>query len=116
MGETKQPDPSHVGEFPNGYPRRLPDSIDDLKAVVTSGRVEFSERLRQIGIYAFRNPHQMAFFSIQEIATVTETSPSSVHRFAKTLGFADYGALRKIFQKHIADTARENNQEKSATS
>lgn len=64
--------------------------------------------MRQIGMYAFQHPHQMAFMTIQEIARATGTSASSVHRFAKTFGFDDYTALRRVFQKHIALTAREN--------
>lgn len=92
-----------------GHPANLPDSLDALKALVASGRVEFSDRIRQIGIYAFQHPHQMAFLTIQEIAKVTNTSSSSVHRFAKTIGFSDYTALRRIFQKHIASLARDSN-------
>ncbi|MFL5019159.1 MAG: MurR/RpiR family transcriptional regulator [Rhizobium sp.] len=89
-------------------PANAPDSLDDLKALVASGRVEFPDRMRQIGTYAFRHPHEVAFLSIQELAKVTETSPSSVHRFAKMVGFSDYGALRKLFQRHIAGLLRDN--------
>jgi DNA-binding MurR/RpiR family transcriptional regulator len=74
-------------------------SLESLKALVASGRVEFPERMKTIGVYAFRNPHEMAFESIQWIADAT--SPSSVHRFAKILRFSNYSELRKIFQRHI---------------
>nr|WP_272950165.1 hypothetical protein [Sinorhizobium meliloti] len=78
-----------------------------MKALVVSGRLEFPDRIKQIGVYALQHPHQMAFMTIQEIAQATETSPSSVGRFAKTFGFAGYTALRRVFQKHIAEVARQ---------
>jgi len=110
MDETVQPKASDAGgQEDRSYPEDLPDSLEDLKAVVTSRRIEFPERLRQIGMFAFQQPHQMAFMSVNEIAKVTRTSPSSVNRFARTLGFADYGSLRRVFQKHIAGLAREDN-------
>lgn len=77
-----------------------------MKALVASGQVEFPDRVRQIGIYAFQNPHQMAFLTVREIGKITDTSASSVQRFAKTFGFSDYTALRKVFRNHIANGAR----------
>lgn len=110
MGRTRQGHPTESSVHQNSdYPASLPDSLDDLKAIVTSRRVDFPERLREIGIFAFQQPHQMAFLSIRDIAKATHTSSSSVHRFAKTLGFEDYGALRKVFQKHIAAAGRHHN-------
>ena len=110
MGETKQPATTNSGDRRDKCrPPRLPDSVDDLKAFVASGQIEFPERLRQIGMYAFQQPHDMAFMSVNDIAKATRTSPSSVNRFAKTFGFVDYGALRKVFQMHIAGLAHQDN-------
>ena len=70
--------------------------LEAIKAMVGSGRMEFLEMMQKIGVYAFRNPHETAFATIHSIVGATGTGPSSVHRFAKSLGFSDYSGCGKF--------------------
>ena len=61
----------------------------------------FSKSFKKIAEYIKYNQSIVSFISINELAKETETSPATITRFSKSLGFKGYPDFQKIFQKEV---------------
>ncbi|WP_291259308.1 MurR/RpiR family transcriptional regulator [Fusobacterium sp.] len=61
----------------------------------------FSKSFKKIAEYIKYNQSIISFISINELAKETETSPATITRFSKSLGFKGYPDFQKIFQKEV---------------
>lgn len=61
----------------------------------------FSKSFKKIAEYIKYNQSIISFISINDLAKETITSPATITRFAKNLGFKGYPDLQKIFQKEV---------------
>lgn len=61
----------------------------------------FSKSFKKIAEYIRYNQSIVSFISINELAKETETSPATITRFSKSLGFKGYPDFQKIFQKEV---------------
>lgn len=62
---------------------------------------DFSKSFKKIADYIKYNQSIISFISINQLAKETQTSPATITRFSKNLGFKGYPDFQKIFQKEV---------------
>jgi DNA-binding MurR/RpiR family transcriptional regulator len=82
-----------------GYAR--PRTYEELRAVLSSGTVHFPKRLRQVAIFLWQHPGEMALGTISEVAAQASVQPSTLVRFAQAFGFAGFSEFQELFKEHI---------------
>ncbi|MCJ8343626.1 MAG: MurR/RpiR family transcriptional regulator [Cetobacterium sp.] len=66
-----------------------------------SNYATFSKSFKKIVDFIRFNQSIISFISINELAKETQTSPATITRFSKNLGFKGYPEFQKIFQKEV---------------
>lgn len=61
----------------------------------------FSRSFKKITDYIKLNQSLISFISINELAKETDTSPATITRFSKKLGFKGYPDFQEIFQREV---------------
>jgi DNA-binding MurR/RpiR family transcriptional regulator len=82
-----------------GY--RRPGSYEELRAVLSSGSMRFPRQLRQVAIYLSQNPSDVALGTVVEIAQSARVQPSTLVRFAQSLGYPGFSDLQEIFKDYV---------------
>ena len=90
---------SDRGRAALGYTR--PGTYEELRAVLSSGTVHFPKRLRQVAIFLWQHPGEVALGTISEVAAQAGVQPSTLVRFAQTFGFAGFSEFQDLFKEHI---------------
>ena len=62
---------------------------------------KYSKSFKKILDYIIHHQSVISFISINDLAKKTETSPATVTRFAKKMGFKGYPEFQAIFQKEL---------------
>lgn len=70
------------------------DKHSDILNQILSYRERFSNSEKTIGDYIIGNSDTVAEMTVRELATSTGTSPATVSRFARTLGYRSYADMR----------------------
>lgn len=81
----------------------LPQDFDALRALTLARQSELPKRLVQVAEYALTHPDEIAFGTTTEIAAKAEVQPSTLVRFAKTLGYAGFSDLQEVFRSRLKD-------------
>ena len=71
---------------------------EHLRNELGVGYSNLSGRLQKISRYAMSLPNEMTLETIDVIAQRAEVLPSSLIRFAKSLGFSGFSEMQKVFQ------------------
>lgn len=87
------------GQAALGYTR--PRTYEELRAVLSSGTVHFPKRLRQVAIFLWQHPGEVALGTISEVAAQAGVQPSTLVRFAQSFGFAGFSEFQDLFKQHI---------------
>ena len=82
-----------------GYAR--PRTYEELRAVLASGTVHFPKRLRQVAIFLWQHPGEVALGTSSEVAAQAGVQPSTLVRFAQTFGFAGFSEFQDLFKAHV---------------
>jgi len=82
-----------------GYTR--PESYEELRAVLSSGTIRLPKRLRQVAGYLWQHPGEMALGTVTTVAKAAGVQPSTLVRFAQTLGFSGFSDLQEIFKSYV---------------
>ncbi len=82
-----------------GYTR--PRTYEELRAVLSSGTIHFPKRLRQVAIFLWQHPGEVALGTISGVAAQAGVQPSTLVRFAQTFGFAGFSEFQELFKEHI---------------
>lgn len=82
-----------------GYAR--PATYEELRAVLSSGTIHFPKRLRQVAIYLWQHPGDVALGTISQVARQAGVQPSTLVRFAQTFGFSGFSDFQELFKEHI---------------
>jgi DNA-binding MurR/RpiR family transcriptional regulator len=82
-----------------GYAR--PRTYEELRAVLSSGTVHFPRRLRQVAIFLWQHPGEVALGTSSEVAAQAGVQPSTLVRFAQSFGFAGFSEFQDLFKEHI---------------
>ena len=90
---------SEPGRADLGYAK--PATYEELRAVLASGTVNFPPRLRQVAIYLWQNPTDVALGTISQVAGLAAVQPSTLVRFAQIFGFAGFSEFQQLFKTHL---------------
>jgi DNA-binding MurR/RpiR family transcriptional regulator len=78
-------------------------SFEELRAEISAKHAEFSPRLQQIAEFALAHPNDMALETVASVATRAGVQPSTLIRFAKTLGFEGFSDMQRVFRTRLVD-------------
>ncbi|MBA3325188.1 MAG: MurR/RpiR family transcriptional regulator [Rhodobacteraceae bacterium] len=97
--ETSAAGPGGSSRAALGYAR--PRSYEELRAVLASGTVHFPKRLRQVAIFLWQHPSDVALGTISQVAEQAGVQPSTLVRFAQVFGYAGFSDLQGLFKEHV---------------
>lgn len=80
-----------------------PADFDSLRLSIMAQRENLPKRLMQVAAYALDHPDEMAFGTTASIATAAQVQPSTLVRFAQTLGFDGFSGLQQLFRSRLKD-------------
>lgn len=95
---SKKPEGSR-GRSALGYTK--PQTYEELRAVLSSGTVHFPKRLRQVAIFLWQHPGDVALGTIGQVAEQAGVQPSTLVRFAQIFGYAGFSDFQGLFKEHI---------------
>ena len=78
-----------------------PKTYEDLRAVLASGTIRLPKRLRQVAIFLSQHPSEMALGTVGSIAGKAAVQPSTMVRFAQSLGYSGFTDLQDVFKEYI---------------
>ncbi|RWQ31041.1 MAG: MurR/RpiR family transcriptional regulator [Mesorhizobium sp.] len=100
-----------------GYTK--PQTYEELRAVLSSGTVHFPKRLRQVAIFLWQHPSDVALGTIAQVAEQAGVQPSTLVRFAQIFGYAGFSDFQGLFKDHVKGSWPEgrgrDGQERAAT-
>lgn len=82
-----------------GYAK--PRTYEELRAVLSSGTVHFPKRLRQVAIFLWQHPGDVALGTISQVAEQAGVQPSTLVRFAQIFGYAGFSDFQGLFKDHM---------------
>ena len=78
-----------------------PRTYEELRAVLASGTVHFPKRLRQVAIFLWQHPGEVAVGTISQVAEQAGVQPSTLVRFAQAFGYAGFSDFQRLFKEHV---------------
>lgn len=82
-----------------GYAK--PQTYEELRAVLASGTIHFPKRLRQVAIFLWQHPDDVALGTIGQVAEQAGVQPSTLVRFAKIFGYSGFSDFQGLFKEHV---------------
>jgi len=80
-----------------------PTTLTALRGLILQQRATLPKRLLQAAEFALAHPQEFAFGTIGEIAAQAEVQPSTLVRFAQSLGYSGFSDLQAVFRAHARD-------------
>jgi DNA-binding MurR/RpiR family transcriptional regulator len=80
-----------------------PQDYDSLKALLSSRRDAMPKRLKQLASFAMEHPEEVAFGTVAGIAEHAGVQPSTLIRFAKSLGYEGFSHLQQVFRHRLRE-------------
>lgn len=80
-----------------------PSDYDGLRALLLSRRETMPKRLKQLAAFAMDHPEEVAFGTVAGIAEHAGVQPSTLVRFAKSLGYDGFSHLQQIFRGRLRE-------------
>ena len=86
-----------------GRPRTAapPRDFETLRALILARQGDMPRRLLQVATFAVDNPGEMAFGTAAGIAQRIDVQPSTLVRFAQSLGYTGFSELQALFRDHM---------------
>src|SRR5579871_6170094 len=76
----------------------LPESAEELRALILKRYESFSGRLQQVARHVLDHPDDLALETLTVIADRAKVQPSAIVRFAKSLGFSGASPMQKLLR------------------
>jgi DNA-binding MurR/RpiR family transcriptional regulator len=92
---------SKRGRSPAALGYTKPQTYEELRAVLSSGTVHFPKRLRQVAIFLWQHPSDVALGTIVQVAEQAGVQPSTLVRFAQIFGYAGFSDFQGLFKEHV---------------
>jgi len=92
----------------------LPKTYEDLRAVLASGSVRLPKRLRQVAVYLWQHPSEVALGTVTSVAKNAGVQPSTMVRFAQNLGYSGFSDLQDVFKAYVKESWPEPRERASA--
>jgi|EndMetStandDraft_9_1072997.scaffolds.fasta_scaffold58274_1 DNA-binding MurR/RpiR family transcriptional regulator len=100
LGKTLPKKPGGVrGPAALGYTK--PRTYEELRAVLSSGTIHFPKRLRQVAIFLWQHPSNVALGTISQVAEQAGVQPSTLVRFAQIFGYGGFSDFQGLFKEHL---------------
>jgi DNA-binding MurR/RpiR family transcriptional regulator len=80
-----------------------PQDFDGLRDLIASRRENLPKRLKQLAGFALQHPEDMAFGTVAQIADHAGVQPSTLVRFAQTLGYDGFSHLQRVFRARLRE-------------
>jgi DNA-binding MurR/RpiR family transcriptional regulator len=78
-----------------------PRDYDGLKELLIARREDLPRRLVQVAAFALENPDEIAFGTVASVAALAKVQPSTLIRFAQTIGYAGFTDLQDVFRAQL---------------
>jgi DNA-binding MurR/RpiR family transcriptional regulator len=78
-----------------------PRDYDGLKDLLIARRDNLPKRLVQVAAFALENPDEIAFGTVASVASQAHVQPSTLIRFAQTIGYAGFTDLQEVFRAQL---------------
>jgi len=78
----------------------IPRDFKSLRALIVARRHGLPKRLVQVADFAVDHPQEIAFGRVADLASQAGVQPSTLVRFAQTLGYAGFSDLQAVFRAH----------------
>lgn len=82
---------------------KVPQDFESLRSLIVLRREELPRRLAQVAEFALEQPDKVAFGTVAELAGLAGVQPSTLVRFAQTLGFSGFSDLQEVFRARLRD-------------
>jgi DNA-binding MurR/RpiR family transcriptional regulator len=80
-----------------------PRDFASLKQRIGERASSLPRRLSQVATYALEHPDEIAFGTVASIATAAMVQPSTLVRFAQSLGYQGFSDLQDVFRSRLRD-------------
>jgi DNA-binding MurR/RpiR family transcriptional regulator len=81
----------------------IPRDFASLKVRIAERATTMPRRLMQVAAYALEHPDEIAFGTVASIALAAMVQPSTLVRFAQSLGFQGFSDLQDVFRSRLRD-------------
>ncbi|MAY72299.1 MAG: Fe-S cluster assembly protein HesB [Halomonas sp.] len=81
----------------------LPQDFSALEAQITEQYPDLSRRLQQTARFLLDHPQEVAFSTVARLAEQAGVTPSTLIRFANSLGFKGFSDMQKLFRSRLVD-------------
>ena len=78
----------------------IPRDFKSLRALIVARRELLPKRLIQVADFAVDHPQEIAFGRVADLALQAGVQPSTLVRFAQTLGYSGFSDLQAVFRAH----------------
>jgi len=78
----------------------IPRDFKSLRALIVARRDMLPKRLIQVADFAVDHPQEIAFGRVADLALQAAVQPSTLVRFAQTLGYSGFSDLQAVFRAH----------------
>ena len=78
-----------------------PASYEELRAVLASGSARLPKRLRDVAVFLWQHPGDVALGTSTTISEQAGVLPSTLVRFAQHLGYSGFSDLQDLFKEHM---------------
>jgi DNA-binding MurR/RpiR family transcriptional regulator len=78
-----------------------PRDFDGLKELLVAQREKLPRRLVQVAAFALENPDEIAFGTVASVAAQADVQPSTLIRFAQSIGYAGFTDLQEVFRAQL---------------
>lgn len=78
-----------------------PRDLEGLKDLLLARRDRLPRRLVQVAAFALENPDEIAFGTVASVAAQANVQPSTLIRFAQTVGYAGFSDLQEVFRARL---------------
>ncbi len=80
-----------------------PRDFQSLQQLIATRAQTLPKRLTQVASYALTNPDEIAFGTAASIALAASVQPSTLVRFAQSLGFQGFSDLQDVFRSRLRE-------------
>jgi DNA-binding MurR/RpiR family transcriptional regulator len=80
-----------------------PRDFTALRSLIVERAAALPRRLTQVASYALENPDEIAFGTVASIAQAADVQPSTLVRFAQSLGYQGFSELQEVFQSRLRE-------------
>lgn len=81
----------------------IPRDFANLKTRIAERVGTLPRRLTQVAAYALEHPDEIAFGTVASVAVAADVQPSTLVRFAQSLGYQGFSDLQDVFRSRLRD-------------